>query len=250
MTMQIAVVHEAAADFVIATDLADRVLLESVHWLRDQDLNDCRVWHHETSDGRALTWAGIKKLAIDVRIRGHGYFRPRGGGPAEPAEDDARSARKAILYVLEEFPEIDAIVLTRDQDKYPDRRAGLDQARNEGHSIPIVVGVAIVEREAWILCGLHSEHEAETAKIATARARLGFDPCLRSHELTAFGDDSAKRSAKRALHELTAGDPDRERRCWFDTPLPTLRDRGQDNGLAEFLDDVQLRLTPLFGHAA
>ena len=243
MTMQIAVVYEAPADFVIATGLADRVLLEAVVWLKDQDLNDCRVWHHETTAGRGLTWAGIKKLSSDAKIRGHGHFRPRGGGPGEPAEDDARSARKAILFVLEEFPEIDAIVLIRDQDKYPDRRAGLAQARNEGHAVPVVIGIAVLEREAWILSGFDPdlEDEVEAASLRAARKRLGLDPRAKSHEI---------RDPKRALRELTDGDPARERRCWFDTSLPTLRERGRDNGLAEYLDDVAARLSPLFGHAA
>jgi hypothetical protein len=33
MTLQIAVVHEAAADFTTATELADRVLCEAIGWL-------------------------------------------------------------------------------------------------------------------------------------------------------------------------------------------------------------------------
>ncbi len=239
MTMQIAVIHEATADFVIATELADRVLLEPETWLRDQNLDDCRIWHHETSAGRALTWTGVKKLSSDARIRGHGHFRPRGGGPPEPAEDDARSARKAILFVLEEFPEIDAIVLIRDQDKYPDRRAGYGQARNEEHSVPIVVGIAVLMREAWVLSGFSPDPEGvqEDTRLRAVRRRLGLDPRTRSHEV---------RDPKRALTALTADDRDRERHCWTLTPLDTLRDRGQDNGLADYLAEVQARLAGLF----
>lgn len=235
MTIHIAVIHEAIADFVIATELADRVLLEPVTWLRDQDLNDCRIWHSETTAGRGLTWTGIKKLSSDAKIRGHGHFRPRGGGPAEPAEDDARAARKAILFILEEFPEIDAIVLIRDQDKYPDRRAGFEQARNEEHGLPVVVGVAVLEREAWILSGFSPdpEDEQEDMRLRAVRQRIGLDPRTRSHEV---------RDPKLALTELTADDRERERQCWARTPL----ERGADNGLADFLADVRLRLTVLF----
>ena len=155
------------------------------------------------------------------------------------------------MYLLEEFPDLDAIILIRDRDKYPDRRAGLEQARAEDHGgIPIVIGLAVVEREAWVLCGFHPVDEAEVAMITAARQRLGFDPCLRSHELTAYGEDAAKRSAKRALHELTAGDLDRERRCWLHPALPTLRGRGAENGLADYLGDVRDRLVGLFGRPA
>ncbi len=243
MTIQIAVIHEAPADFVTATELADRVLLEPESWLRDQNLDDCRIWHHETSAGRALTWSGIKKLSTDAKIRGHGHFRPRGGGSPEPGENDARSARKAILFVFKEYPKIDAIVLIRDQDKYPDRRAGYEQARNEKHSVPIVVGIAVLMREAWILSGFSPDpaDEAEDARLRAVRRRLGLDPRTRSHDIS---------DPKRALTELTADDRARERRCWLDPSLATLRERGQDNGLAEFLDDVTARLAPLFGHAA
>ena len=251
MTRHIAVVHEAESDFVTATDLADRVLQESVGWLRDVDIRDCRVWFSESREGRRLTWTGIKKMAKAAKVRGHGHFRRRGGDPGNPGEDDARAARRAILYLLEEFPDLDAIILIRDRDKYPDRRAGLEQARAEDHGgIPIVIGLAVVEREAWVLCGFHPVDEAEVAMITAARQRLGFDPCLRSHELTAYGEDAAKRSAKRALHELTAGDLDRERRCWLHPALPTLRGRGAENGLADYLGDVRDRLVGLFGRPA
>lgn len=245
MTRQIAVVHEAEADFTTATELADRVVVESISWMTEDDIGPARDWVAFTPDGLRLSWTGIETLAHDAGIRVRGHF---GNDPAEP---DAKSALRAIRYLRLIYPELDAVMLIRDQDNQPERRLGFEQARAVDHGgLPIVVGVAIVEREAWILCGFHAEDEAETAKIAVTRARLGFDPCVRSHELTAFGDDTAKRSAKRALHELTASAPDRERRCWLDTPLPTLRDRGKDNGLADYLDDVQLRLSPLFGHAA
>jgi len=238
MTIQIAVVHEANADFIIATDFADRVLFESVMWLRDQNFDDCRVWHSETVTGRALTWAGIKKLSSDAKIRGHGHFRPRGSGPNEPGANDAKSARKAILFVLKEFPGIDAIVLIRDQDNYRDRRLGFAQARDEVHStIPVVVSLAVLMREAWVLSGFNPESDEELARLQAARQRLGLDPRTRSHEV---------RDPKLALRELTAGDPERERQCWVSTPLDTLRERGTDNGLTDFLADVRLRLAVLF----
>ena len=66
--------------------------------------------------------------------------------------------------------------------------------------------------------------------------KLKFDPRTRSHEV---------RDPKRTLLELTQGDRERERRCWLDTSLETLRRRGADNGLADFLGEVRLRLVPV-----
>ena len=69
-----------------------------------------------------------------------------------------------------------------------------------------------------------------------------------SCELTACKNNQAKRSPKRVLQELTAGDPDRERICWQQTPLVTLRERGTENGLTAYLDEVRTKLAPLIGH--
>lgn len=48
---------------------------------------------------------------------------------------------------------------------------------------------------------------------------------------------------------LSAGDPERERRCWQTTALTTLRERGTDNGLADYLADVQVHVAPLIGYS-
>ncbi len=245
MTRQIAVVHEAEGDFTTATELADRVIVEAIPWMNDDDIGPARDWLAFTPEGLRLSWTGIEKLAHNAGMRVRGHFGN------DPAEADAKAGLRAIRYLRVIYPELDAIVLIRDRDDQPERRQGLDQARAIDHGgIPIVVGLAVVEREAWVLCGFHPVNEAEVAMLVDARQRLGFDPCSRSHELTAYGDDTAKRSAKRALHELTAGDHDRERRCWAEVALPTLRDRGAENGLAAYLDDVRDRLVGLFGRAA
>ena len=78
----------------------------------------------------------------------------------------------------------------------------------------------------------------------------GFDPRLRSHELTACRNDSAPRSPKRVLRALCGGDADRERRCWRETMLATLRDRGEANRLSAFLDEIRTELAGLIGHVS
>jgi hypothetical protein len=245
MSVRFAVVHEAGADFQTATELADRVLVEAIEWLDEDLLADQREWLAETAGGDRLTWKGIKQLARDAGIRVHGHF------DGEPGLPDAAAARRAILFLLTTVPDMNAIVLIRDQDDEPERRAGLGQARSQDHSgIAIVVGLAIVERECWVVSGFEPQDEVESSLLDAERRTLGFDPRLRSHDLTACKNDNAVRSPKRVLRELTRNDRDRERSCWREVPLNVLRDRGGENGLAAYLQEVRDRLAPLIGHVS
>lgn len=247
MTKRFAVVYEAAADFRTATELADRVLVEVTDdWLDEDQLPYQREWIGTVPVEHGLTWKNIKQLAAAARIRPHhGHFN------GEPGFPDAAAARRAIDYLIETQPQLDAIVLIRDRDDQPDRRKGLEQARSQDASgVPIVIGLAVVEREAWAVCGFDPQDEAETTLLEEERTRLGFPPHLESHELTAGKDDTATRSPKRVLQVLSGGDFDRERRCWAETPLDRLRERGGENGLADYLKEVQDRLAPLLGHVA
>jgi len=133
-------------------------------------------------------------------------------------------------------------------DREPERRQGLEQARNQDHGgIAVVVGLAIVERESWLICGFHPEDNVETARLESTQTELGFDPRECSHELTAHKDELAKRSPKRVLKALTQGIWEREQRCWQVTPLEVLRKNGKENGLADFLLEVRERFAPRIG---
>jgi hypothetical protein len=245
MSVRFAVVHEADADFQTATELADRVLVEAIEWLDDDLLANQREWLGETARGERLTWKGVKQLARDAGIRVHGHF------DGEPGLPDAAAARRAILFLLRTVADLNAIVLIRDQDDQPGRRAGLEQARNQDNSgMMIVVGLAIVERECWVVSGFEPQDEGESSRLETERSTLGFDPRLRSYEMTACKDDNASRSPKRVLRHLVADDRDRERRCWAEVSLEVLRERGGENGLAAYLQEVRDRLTPLMGHVS
>ncbi len=243
MSRQFAVVYEAPADLETATELADRALCESIEWLDEELVVYQRTWQGELTGGRRLTWKAIGQLALDAEITAIGHFDD---GPALP---DAAATRRAILLLRRELPNLDAIVLIRDQDDQPARRRGLEQARAHDHrGIAIVVGLAIVERECWVISGYDPRDELESARLQEERSRLGFDPRLRSHELTACKDDLATRSPKRVLRALSGNDRERECRCWRETALPTLRERGGENGLAAYLREVRERLAPLIGH--
>jgi hypothetical protein len=241
---QFAVVHEAPADLQTATELADRVLVESINWMEEHLLEHQRSWIGEWS-GVSLTWKRVKQSALDAGFDAVGFF------DGEPAQPDARAARRAILYIQHEIPELAGILLIRDQDDQPDRREGLEQARRGvGDRLRVVVGLAVVERESWVISGFDPQNTMEESRLAAERQTLGFDPCVRSQELTACKDDNASRSPKRVLRALCGGDLDRERLCWRETPLDTLRSRGAANGLGEFLDEVREPLASLIGHVS
>ena len=139
----------------------------------------------------------------------------------------------------------------RDQDKEPERRHGLEQARRQDQSgIPIVVGLAIVERECWLISGFEPLNQDETIRLEAERQRLGFDPCLRSHELTACKDDTATRSPKRVLRALSEGSIDREHHCTWVTSLNVLQARGEENGLTKYLSEIRDKLGPLISGVA
>lgn len=242
MTLRFAVVHEAYADLQTAMELADRAILEAIDWLDDDLLPYQREWVANTTDGRPFTWKGMKHLAAQLGIRAHGHF-----GDGEVGFPDAAAARRAILCLLKTAPQLNGIVLIRDQDDQPTRKKGLEQARNQdGSGVSIVVGFAIVERECWVVSGFDPLDDAERSRLDSEKNKLGFDPRLQSHQLTACKNDAAVRSSKRVLRELTGNDEDRERHCWKQTRLGSLRDRGRDNGLEAFLNEVRDRLGPLF----
>lgn len=245
MSQCFAVIHEAEADFHTATELADRVLIEAIDWLDEHLVADQREWIGMVPVDRRLTWKAIPQLAREIGIKAHGHF------DGEPGEADAAAARRAILYLKETIPDVHAILLVRDQDDQPERQIGLEQARNQDHGgTVIVIGLAVVEREAWVISGFDPQDEGETARLASERQTLGFDPRHRSHELTACKDDQATRSPKRVLRQLSGDNRSRERHCWTNTPLERLRERGRENGLAAYLSEVRDGLARLIGHVA
>jgi hypothetical protein len=243
VSLAIAVVYEAPADFRTATELADRVLIEAIDWFEPGLIEHQRSWVGDHS-GNPLTWKHTKRLALDHGIAFAGFFD---GSPAEP---DAYAARRAIRLLRHLLPDLDGVMLVRDQDDQPERRVGLEQARDEEKLVPLVVGLAIVERETWVICGFDPQDQPESTRLAEERQTLGFDPRLRSHELTACKDDQAQRSPKRVLLKLGGGTHDREQRCWRETSLEILRERGTENGLKLFLEEVREKFAPLIGHVA
>jgi hypothetical protein len=193
----------------------------------------------DPSEGQ-LAWKSIPGRARELGISARGHFGDQPGLP------DAQAARRAIAYVLRRFDAVDAILLIRDMDDHEQRRDGLRQARaNDKSGKRIVIGLAIVERECWVISGFDPTSDEEQTKLAEESRKLGFDPCLRSHELTACKDDQAKKSPKRVLKALTCGGWERQRQCWQSTGLTVLDNRGEANGLKDYFTEFRQQIVPL-----
>jgi hypothetical protein len=245
VSRSITVVCEAEADFRAAKVLSDRVIVEDprVHWIYDDETLDFhRHYRGCAADETFLLWRDVRSRALEAGIVLLGFL---GGLPPYP---DAHSALRALLLLRREQSPPDAILLVRDSDADPERRLGLEQARDSLSDVEqVVIGVAHPKRECWALAAFESQSDSERRALADLQDgnNLGFDPRLRSHELTAK-QDHAKLSAKRVIRHLTGDDPVRETEALQTASLATLRDRGRENGLADFLSEVSSRLLRLF----
>jgi hypothetical protein len=236
----LAVVCEADADRRLATSLADRVLCEKVGWLDLDSLDLHRRWQGLEEGSSHLKWHQVKTLAKQRGLRIKGSFE------GEPGEPDAKAARLALQLLMISGRQPDAVVLIRDSDGQEERRIGLEQARSSGSwSFPIVIGLAHLNRECWILAGFEPQNKDEQQRLAGLHEELGFDPRFRSESLR--GKPGEPRHAKLVLERLTGKDHEREELCWTGCPLETLRSRGTTLGLAEYLDEVRERIVPIFG---
>ena len=245
MPLAFAVVCEAAADFRTATGLVERIICDQVEWVEDHLLAACPLWCGPDQTRPYLLWTEVSRLANEAKIppiRGHFDGRP--------GEPDARTALR-VLRLLKKLRNsgrpLDGVLLLRDDDRDTRRRAGLEQGRDAEHELRdrVVIGLAHCKRECWVLAGFDPTNPGENERHAAVQAELGFDPRTSAHQLTAK-HDTDKRSAKRVLGTLTQDDADREATCWGKAPLTTLRERGQETGLAEFMDEIVSRFIPLF----
>ncbi len=249
MTARLLVVCEAGADFLTASELADRVLCASISWLDEGLLPSVRQWL-EVAPGRPFVrWDKLDSVAQEHGLR---RLRPRSRFGGEPGAADAAAADKALQLAAFIAGEqgIAGVLLIRDADGQPERGRGLAQARTleGGRAWPfaVVIGLALPKREAWVLAGFTPRDGAERDRLAALRQELGHDPCTGASEITA-SSHGAKRDIKRVLRLLTEGDPQREADCWQTTPLPELSRSGQTNGLAAYLDELTRRIAPLLG---
>jgi hypothetical protein len=240
MPIKLVVVCEANADYFTATQLAERIFQEKIDWIDADLLRNCPLWHGRDPSTPYFRWTEIGPI-----LRTLGLPKPMGRLGNDPLAPDADQARTALIVLQRLHPDLDGVLLLRDEDR-EDRKKGLEQARNSSSlSERIVIGLAKSERECWVLAGFNPQGDEENQRLESERQNLGFDPCLYAERLDARRDNH-KRSAKRVLGHLTATNRGREARCWLETALPTLRVRGERSGLNEFLDEIANRFVPLF----
>ena len=221
----IAIVCEDEPDRRMVCTLIDRILGHE----RD------RSWF-EFEGRKFLKISTVRDKARERKIKAHGHFN------GEPAEPDAQLARLALLLFVGTDPQPNAVAFVRDSDDDLRRRKGCEQARKaEKWPFEILLGVAHTKRECWILAAYDPADDEGHTKLKEIRKKLGFDPRLHSHKLTAkHGDDTL--SAKRVLSELVEDDES----CWSSADLDQLKKRGKQNGLFDFINEIVSRLLPHF----
>jgi hypothetical protein len=168
---------------------------------------------------------------------------------ADQRQPDFAAGRKAIILaslMRNRLPA--ALLLVRDLDHQPERRDGLASAiKSEAGSLTVVLATPNPKREAWVLNGFHHLTEREAKTLAAIQAELNFHRCEEAERLR-FSSQTARpeRDPKRILDRLTENAGEREALCWKKTPLTGLRARGEKTLLNAFLDEVKIKLLPLF----
>ncbi len=239
-----AVVAEARADKQIASELAERVLVDEVDWIEREGLPALVRWQGLDESAEYLSWAGIGNQFKARGMVSHGRFR------SVPGTLDERRARKALLLFTSLPEPPDSVFLVRDTDAEEGRVESLAREREAGSwKFPVLLATPHPKRECWVLAGFDPADAGERAALDEVRSHLGFDPCLKAERLTAKRD-KGKRNAKKVLAELMPPGSEREECCWRDTALSVLGERGQESRLAAYLAEVTDRLVPLFAGSA
>jgi hypothetical protein len=239
MTVSIAVVCEARADRDTIVTLAERVIRDAAPWIEPEAVGDYVEWRGFRRVDSHLEWTSVRRIADELELV-VGFSR------VKPLHPYSQNALRAIRVLARAPDHVDAIVMVPDSDKDTDRLKGLQQAREYAReAMPIVVGLAHTKRECWHLAGFEPTDDEERERFLLEIQRLGFNPQLDSYRLTAKHHTDV-RSAKRVLDVLTGADPNRARDCLAN--LVMLRKNGEENGLRDFLDEIERVLVPLFSH--
>lgn len=247
MSNRIVVVGEAQGDFEVARELIDQSLLCCVEltWIsEDADLDTHRVDRGMAEADEFVKWTRIDTTDTkDYRLRSRGMF-----GNDWPSHDVALRTQRAIFHFVNDA---EFIVIVRDTDAEVGRRDQLRDVRQlvAKAKMPVAIGIQHPEQECWLIAGFDPANDSETERLDQLRRDdypkgpgIGFDPRSRSHDLTATKKDQEKLSPKRVLNHLTAGDRERALQGLHCGNHATLTQRGEHNGLADFLHDVRHQL--------
>ena len=243
MSLFIAIACEADADFRAASTLIDRTLVEQIAWLDVDHLEHQRQYVGVESLYAWTKIHNVHDLVLEKKLRvKYGHFL------GEPGAADALLARKTILLLNSIDPQPEVMVVMRDIDNQPERQTGWQQARAEYHGKPpLVLGIAIIKRENWILAGFRSRSDDEQLRLQEERQTLGYDPSLHPDQPNSH-ERGSKHCPKRVLEHLVGpAGVERELECLRDTPLAELLTRGERVGLSQFLIEIRSIMCPLLG---
>ncbi len=245
------VIVESGADARTATKLAERVLIEKIDWLEDDNLQYFFKWCGLQEGTEYSCWKDIPKI-----LESSGLKLPRYRGhhsKGVPLKADGASSIKVLNLVryLQKIRQIRAILLIRDLDNQSERREGIKQARSQHTNLDpkleIVIGVADPKREAWVLNGFIPSNQKEEQMLEEIKAKLNFYPCIESHRLRSISLEEPERirNPKVVVELLTNKDMEREQQCWEETSLEILRERGVHTGLKDYICEVEQRLAAI-----
>lgn len=240
--MRLALVVEARADAEDAQILADRVMVEcGPDWVDAENIEHLRTWTGIPPKAPFTRWDKLDEVFPHRPSSLHGRTK----GP------DYLAARKALTAALSfhTTAPLDALVLMRDLDNQPQRRQGIEAAREEMRDalpFPVLIAAPDPKREAWVLNSFEPRDGTERARLKAEQFRLSFDPTHKPHRLRGrkgrLGSEG-ERDIKQALAALTAGSRDRETQGLQETPLGHLAERGASSGLSGFLhEEAKARL--------
>ncbi|MCA9980313.1 MAG: hypothetical protein KDD89_05760 [Anaerolineales bacterium] len=249
------VIVENNADAQTAIQLAERVLIDQIDWLEQDILVHLYQWSGLLEQTDCSCWKDIGRIFDQYERSGWKRPKPIGHYKGNPLKADGTVAVKILHLVrhLQKDRQIRAVLFIRDIDKQPQRKLGLEQARDKylgrqlSSSLTIVIGTANRMREAWVLNGFFAADEDEENRLAEIIGHIHFDPCVNSHRLHAdsYDEPERQRNPKIVLEQLTNGNYEREQRCWTETDLSRLRERGTQTGLTAYLQEVEDRLVPI-----
>ncbi len=234
-----AVVAEARADQQIASELAERIMVEEIDWIDEENLQDFCRWQGLEESSGYLAWKSITGAARTRGIVKHGGFRQ------SPGVLDERRARLALrlFKALDKRP--DGVLLVRDTDAEDGRVPSLERVRTSGAwEFEVLLATPDPKRECWVLAGFDPITGNEETALKDVRSFLGFDPRIHAERLTAKRD-KGKRNAKQILKRLMRPESEREESCWQQADLNVLKDRGKQTRLTAYLEEVSTRLIPM-----
>jgi hypothetical protein len=237
MTLRVLVFAEDVLGMTLARDLYDRVVVErGPRWMADLWADSAtratqRAWSGLDAADAFTKWTSAPAIASRHRVVTHGLGLK---GYSLVAYRAARLAARAA-------PLPDLVVLCIDtQGSRTMREDLLDGLRRAGAGgLPFALAVAHQEAEAWVAAGFDPENDAENAILRELEAEHGFAPTREPHRLTP-NRPTDPHDAKRVCASLFPGGTlsPRAERCWLDTSLDVLEQRGARTGLPEFLADV------------